>query len=192
MTFQYRLTNPPSASASRPNCPPLTESRPPLLPAPEPLMTLGDARRELAAFHLTERQLRERIDCLEIPWTWNIASPDATRSTLRLLPADVRALRLCLEEGRTAGTDAPRAFAEVCALVLPGPGPAFYGTADVAGLLSCSQMHVLHLLQLGELRAYGGSRPRPGRTHGARISVVGLESFLQTRLHVRPVALSAD
>lgn len=153
----------------------------------EPLMTLRDALRELADFHLTQRDLHTRIENLELPWAWNIASPGARLRTVRLLPAGVRDFRQCLATGVPPGTGPTPAFATVVGLVLPPSARTTLSTPEAAGILNCGSMHILHLLQQGALQLAPGCVYHRGRTGAARITRASLERFLRQRVLVRPI-----
>ena len=154
----------------------------------EPLMTLRDALRLLADFHLTQRDLLARIENLELPWAWNIASSDARLRAVRLLPAGVRDLRQCLATGVSPGTRPAPAFATVIGLVLPPSGRSTLSTPEAAGILNCGSMHILHLLQQGALQLAPGCVYHRGRTGAARITRASLETFLRDRVLVRHIA----
>ena len=158
----------------------------------EPLMTLRDALRELTDFHLTQRDLLARIENLELPWAWNIASPSARLRAVRLLPAGVRDLRQCLATGLAPGTRPAPAFPAVVGLVLPPSARTTLSTPETAAILNCGSMHILHLLQHGALQLAPGCVYHRGRTGAARITRASLESFLRQRVLVRHIAPDED
>jgi len=132
--------------------------RRPLLPskAVEALLDLGP-----------DGVIRE-IESGRLEWAWDIRSPDAAKRDLRVWAPCVRHFM--------DGVFAPIA-GDPYAAILPATRAVWRGT-DLQRLFTCSETHITHLLDAGELTALN---PQRARTISAEIPRLAVLNFLLKR-----------